>query len=1418
MRWKNRKSAVVALAIGAVLCIAFFFFGMYLTSYWVHRSEEFDGDSLFLEMQVGETYDLQKYTGEYGGQVKLTSNAYRNEVDGAVSLDAQGNLHALKAGIYRFNVSVTYDTALFKTSVKSLVSVDLLVHDYEFDDYKPVESYADLTGSPNGKYILSKDFTVRRDAYGEVKNFSGILANPEGHTIEVADDFPLFEEIERNSVVKGLCIKSDADGFHWQENDGTGMSGGMVAVRLNQYSVVCDCKVEADIYGDTSCNGYFESNSGSVLRCEFRGTRFGLEDDANIYQSFAIAAGGDIRDCTVYADGYRGNSRNQLERVSVFHAIIPSLISPPETVSFSVNGNRVFDLSGEHEIDFGKMISYKAVYRVSGPEMVNERRFPGCVAEFPVGMKELLESENAEYTGCTDSEGGTYSAEETCFLPDAENVLVEVDVRYRQTHFVETGSGRIDTIYPSESVVQLPEGKGLVNRISFGMFSPKEITLKLAADTQLQGDTLFLQATRAYTDEETMEIGLDLSASLVYEQRADGVYRTDNGMLCRYDKEISDGTMTIPDGVTQMSGDPFGPLVFEKLNTNDLAEIPYPSYGEWRGRVKTIRFGAAANLTNVWDPLNFFDALKTIETEERTDGYFAENGILCTESSYIYVPCAYAEGETILLKGKDIGKYALQRNLAEEIILEDVGKVEADAFYMTYCPKVIVRGSGTQIEKWAFNRCYGLTEFSAEGKVSLQSEAFDLCPDLQTIELNENFESVAYDAVSKCSSFAGYTRAEGCDKFTLSDGVLFVGGKALLPSVWMKEHETLVVPAGISDVQIFSENILAYSAFRTVLLNKDVQNISAYDVPVSAYALAQESSYLKVQDGVLFNADGTKLLAYPKNSKESSYTVPDSVNSIAARAFFGAEYLRRIAVGKNTEQIGAYAFSQTTLSEIEFGEALVGIGEYAFSTANLSEVMLALPQSLETIGNYAFYNSELHNVIWPSGLTEIPQSAFRYASIDEIILPEGLLSIGNDAFGWTEIERIELPESLLFIGEKAFACASLTEITLNKNLEEVGDRAFYNCKNLAAVTALGNAVAFGKECFEGTPFLAEGKTAENGAIYLGNTMLGLFGEGENVEVRNGTTEVKSLKSVNVKKLKLPATLTVMPSVEDLPYLEQLWIGVAPQGAEETVVDAGNAKFKAKSDHLYIWFPKHVTFVGSLGEDVYICYDGTPEEFSQYARLNNFNKYYDRVYYYSESDGRQTWCYDSGGNMYLRSKALSDGFTYEYSYDENGFCCTIVGYNVAYGSSVVIPKTDPRGLKISVVSGLCEERLKEVHIEGVDVYMEGSFNVERLYIAADCNVSVWSSIVNPTITYLFTDAAYGNFLICYDIENIVVGKNVQELYFGWQTKAYYEGTPEQWSEGEISGKAPYAYYSEDGNYPDDGNLYWKYEGGLPVLWN
>lgn len=1265
---RSKVRGVSLFACGALFCLAVL--GVGIAEGMSVQTVEYnanDGKEFFLEMTVGETYDLKElFEGKFPCTDVYTNGGVFGGEEG-LELDGNGLLHAVSGGVYEdVKIFAQHYSDPARPAEEALAQLDVIVYDYEFDDYIPVRGYDDLSDTAgDGKYILTKDFTVRRQRAAEIADFSGMLVNPYGYTITVADDFPLFDLVR--GAVRGLKVRTDENGITFSYNDSQGdvvsAACGLIAADTEGYLV--ECAAEGDIYIKDDAVAWAAgvsgvcTDGGAILRSSFRGNLFECRAEGTSYECrvFGISASGlpsdpadlaAVRDCTVYANAYYGSEKDPAEAFTALHADAdPSAYSSrlgddgtikPGVQFFPKNGNRVFDLSGEHEVNFDAVVEYSTQTENCYNEMTYDVLFAGSVAVLPQENMRLIRSSGAKVAARTLN-GEEVPTDEIAYLPSGSVQPAHLWQRalYEKTS-VYDDDGTL-YIHAAEERVTLPDG--VFSGYSVGPFCPEEMVLAFSAQTSFSRDNLPFSSSAKIT--------MDVSASEIYEEREDGIYRSGAGILCLYTGEAPDGVLTIPDGVTQMSSSALRGCVFDTLYTNGLQ-----STGSFFGeeQVKVLRIGTA------FDPLYLsvcnFTALERIEADARADGYAVREGMLTYNGDFCYIPQALCEGGTLTLDGGSVLEGAGEGIRAADVVFGDVPRIEDGAFSRAKISGVYFTGR-TTAESGAFGYCSDLTAVAARAgaSVTLSSGAFTSCAALEYIELNGGFASVAYDAVRFASSFRGYVQEEG-GAFAVVNGLLFEDGNALVPAQWDGAEDGIAVPAGAVQVTLRGDD--ADVRVGTVSLGKDVRGIRVSDLLVSAYEVDAENEALCAEDGIVFTKDRTELVIYPSARRKTEYVLPDTVKRIAAYAFYGAEYIRTVDCS-SVEEIGEGAFAHSSLYRIIVGAGLRVVENGAFQqTRQLNSVDFSAVENIESFGNYVFSGSGLRSAVLPEGLTALGEQffldagnltsvtlpsalqtigdgAFYNTGLEEITLPERLTAIGGNAFRNAPLQEIALPESLEEIGASAFYGCGIGSVALGKNLLTVGEYAFSYCSSLAEVTAANPATLYEEGCFDNTPFIADETKAEGGAIYLGNTLIALVGEEERVEVKYGTTHLLSLLSEEVRYLELPATVREAGSSSfryDLPELEQLWLGMVPAGMEASC-DLGSRNI-APQEALYIYVPRNFTYRGYINSSVYLCYGGTQEDFEAYAQVD-YGFRLDRVFYFDEAGTQPgTWHYGDGGLM------------------------------------------------------------------------------------------------------------------------------------------------------------------------------------------
>jgi hypothetical protein len=153
---------------------------------------------------------------------------------------------------------------------------------------------------------------------------------------------------------------------------------------------------------------------------------------------------------------------------------------------------------------------------------------------------------------------------------------------------------------------------------------------------------------------------------------------------------------------------------------------------------------------------------------------------------------------------------------------------------------------------------------------------------------------------------------------------------------------------------------------------------------------------------------------------------------------------------------------------------------HIYSDENTEITNLTIPNSVTSIGNYAFYEcSGLTSITIGNSVTSIGWRAFQYCSgLTSVTIPNSVTSIGNVAFA---------------------SCSGLTSVTIPNSVTSIGDYAFNNCSGLTSVTIGSGVTNIGSQAFVGVdiptvislienPFWIAGKTSDS-RTFTQNTFL-----------------------------------------------------------------------------------------------------------------------------------------------------------------------------------------------------------------------------------------------------------------------------------------------------------------------------------------
>lgn len=131
-----------------------------------------------------------------------------------------------------------------------------------------------------------------------------------------------------------------------------------------------------------------------------------------------------------------------------------------------------------------------------------------------------------------------------------------------------------------------------------------------------------------------------------------------------------------------------------------------------------------------------------------------------------------------------------------------------------------------------------------------------------------------------------------------------------------------------------------------------------------------------------------------------------------------------------------YAYNDYTGKRIE----LKKIGRAAFSNKSFQKVYI--PDTITTIGDYAFYNNKIQSALISPNLEKIGKYAFADNLFTKIIVPGTVKTVEEGAFLRNRIQALYILGGVKEIGESAFKNNEISEIDFGNTLKTIRKDAF----------------------------------------------------------------------------------------------------------------------------------------------------------------------------------------------------------------------------------------------------------------------------------------------------------------------------------------------------------------------------------------
>ncbi len=334
----------------------------------------------------------------------------------------------------------------------------------------------------------------------------------------------------------------------------------------------------------------------------------------------------------------------------------------------------------------------------------------------------------------------------------------------------------------------------------------------------------------------------------------------------------------------------------------------------------------------------------------------------------------------------------------------------------------------TEISLNAFNNCSGLTTVHIHaGITTIQSQAFMNNPGLV---------SLTFDSGSKCDYI----------------GALAFSNTAL---------KTVILPASLIEMSTAFQNINTLATLQMNQASLAAIREDAFLGCISITHLSIGITVKTIEDYAFRGLASLRTIAFATDGDNEGI-----LETIGVGSFADLPQLTDFGYPPSTlVSIGQKAFQNTPLEYFNFAQssALSSIGANAFQATQLKAFYC--PNSLETIGNYAFSNIATLTVFElkaGSILASVGTNAFEFSPIQHIFIPKLLTTIQDFTFQSTlSSNQLKGLQSITFetgslltsIGDYAFLKQDKFEtIVIPPKVSTIGIQAFYDCEELTTMT------------------------------------------------------------------------------------------------------------------------------------------------------------------------------------------------------------------------------------------------------------------------------------------------------------------------------------------------------------------------------
>ena len=485
--------------------------------------------------------------------------------------------------------------------------------------------------------------------------------------------------------------------------------------------------------------------------------------------------------------------------------------------------------------------------------------------------------------------------------------------------------------------------------------------------------------------------------------------------------------------------------------------------------VKNLTIGAKVPQFSV--AAVFGNKVENLTVEDGNENYAVRNNVLYDKDMKILIFCPLS--------------VAGQFNVPDTVETISAGVFRSN----TSITGVLIPASVTTIGKDAFNGCNKITQIvfeKGDKELVIGENAFRSCSSLTSIVVPGRATSIGPYAFGYCSKVVS---------IVVEEGVKVIGDYAFASCGSLVE---ISFPSTLEKMGEYDDGgkLVSFAVFNNC---SKIESISVAEGNEN-FATVDGVLYIK-NEGVI---DELAICPALNGGTDGVITVPNTVTKVWDKAFYNNKAVAKVVFEQSDE----------LTREVSFGIQMF------YGAINLTEVVL--PEGLDVIAEYTFYNTAVRSLVIPSTVTSIEPRAFYTRTLVSVTFAEtregaevknlelkdcitSSSSYGSNYYGvfyyCDGLTEIAFPERTTYIGKRALASGDKTtssgagsygypskikKLTLPSTLNSIGEYAFGHLYQLTEVVFAENIAIteFPGYCF------AYDESLQNISVPAGVTVFG----------------------------------------------------------------------------------------------------------------------------------------------------------------------------------------------------------------------------------------------------------------------------------------------------------------------------------------